>query len=163
MIAVSAVQQMAVPGWARGLTALGSVDYEDAFVVEAPAAARGGAVDWARAVLEQAPARLRHEVRGAWSALGLRLEPPGSDDAVLGWHLRREESEVAILAASSPLGIGGELVFARRPEGYLYGTFVSLADEEARRTWARVEPAHPAVVRELLELAAARDARGRRR
>ncbi|HEY2054103.1 MAG TPA: hypothetical protein VGH14_09230 [Solirubrobacterales bacterium] len=157
---MTAVRQIAVPGWARGLTALGSVDYEDAFVVEAPTAGPRAAVDWARAVLEGAPERLRHEVRDAWSVLGLQLEPPGRDDAVLGWRLWREESELAILAASSPLGIRGELLFARRPAGCLYATFVSLADEEARRVWAKVEPAHPPVVRQLLELAAARDAAG---
>jgi hypothetical protein len=150
----ASVRQIAVPAAARALTALDPADYEDAFVVVSPPAATRSAVDWAQAVLEEAPERQRREVRGAWAALGLQLAPAGSRDAVLGWHLRRAEGEVAVLAASSPLGIRGELVFASRPDGLLYATFVRLAGDDARRAWARVRPAHPPVVRELLERAA---------
>jgi hypothetical protein len=149
------VRQIAVPSAARARTTLPRVDYEDAFLVDAAAASDLDGEGWARTVMEGAPATARHDLARGWSALGLRLRPVGSDGSVLGWAIRRSTSDFVLLRAGGRLGITGELLFERRPDGLLFATFVRLGNPVARLIWARVGPRHRAVVRGLLQRGAA--------
>jgi hypothetical protein len=144
------VRQIAVPPGARARTTFSRVDYEDAFLLDAgPVHDRTGE-EWARAVLEDAPANTRHDLGRGWRALGLRLRPVGSDRTVLGWEIRNSTPEFALLVARGCLGISGELLFERQPDGLLLATFVRLSNPLARATWAGVAPRHRTVVRDLL-------------
>jgi hypothetical protein len=149
------VRQIDVPAAARERTTFSRVDYEDAFLVDAGSAHDRTGEEWARVVMEGAPAETRSELGRGWSALGLRLRPVGSDGTVLGWEIRDSTPEIALLHASGRLGISGELLFEQQPDGWLFATFVRLGNPLARVTWARVAPRHRAVVRHLLTRAAA--------
>lgn len=148
------VRQIAVPAAARARTTFARVDYEDAFFVDAATAPDVDGPGWARAVLEDAPATTRHDLARGWAALGLRLRPVGSPGSVLGWEIRQSTSDFVLLAAAGRLGISGELLFERRPDGLLFATFVRLRLPLARLIWARVAPRHRTVVRGLLRRAA---------
>ena len=148
------VEPIEVPAEVRALTEIGPISYEDGFLVEpAPEAWRPAELA-ARAVLGEAPARLRAALLEGWSQLGLRLGA-GVGRQILGWRLRRSDEEVAILASDSPLGIDAELAFARQQDVFVYATFVRLDGEEAEAAWAEIEPVHPPMVQRLLERAAA--------
>lgn len=150
-----AVRQIAVPPAARARTTFSRVDYDDAFLLEArPAHGRTGE-EWARAVLEDAPADTRRDLAKGWFALGLRLRPVGSDRSVLGWEIRDSTPDHVLLGASGRLGISGELLFESRESGLLFATFVRLDNPLARLTWARVAPRHRTVVHGLLAREAA--------
>ncbi|HEY8526284.1 MAG TPA: hypothetical protein VIL48_15035 [Acidimicrobiales bacterium] len=75
-----------VPGSVGALTTLGEADHVDLFTAEAPAATDASPEEWARAILERAPAARRNAHR-LWRLLGLRLGPPGSPDHVQGWRI----------------------------------------------------------------------------
>lgn len=149
------VHQISVPRDVRALTTLPRVDYQDAFVVEPLPAPDRTAEQWARAVLEDSPDDLRHAVLSGWSAIGFELGEAGSERHVLGWEVRRAEPDLALLGASSPRGIEGELVFKLQRQTLIYATFVRIFDPGAREVWSRIEPAHPGIVRELHERALA--------
>ena len=153
------VRQIAVPSRLRTTSTLACTDYEDAFRLRPARPVERTAPEWARAVLEEAPAPLRRTLLTAWGALGLVLGDVPAQGFVLGWELRRCEPDRAVLATESPLGIAGELVFEGARDELLYGTFVRLDGEAAARAWALIEPKHPPVVRQLLELAGSRGAR----
>jgi hypothetical protein len=151
-----AVRPVAVPPAARELSTLSRVDYEDAFLVETgPTQDRTGE-QWARAILEDAPIIMRSALAGGWFALGLRLRPPRSDGLVLGWEVRRSSPDFALLAAGSPLGLLGEVLFKRRQDTLLFATFVQQENPIARAVWAGFAPGHRQVVRCLLEQAGRR-------
>ncbi|MBS1844370.1 MAG: hypothetical protein JST53_08140 [Actinobacteria bacterium] len=143
------LSEVEVPARLRAAAALGRADYEDAFLLRPASPVERTALEWAEAVLESAPPPLREPLVSGWRAIGLDLDL-SSADAVLGWRVFRADPGLAVLAAESPLGIAGRLVFERRPDGLLYGTFVRLDGEPAERAWARIESAHPPVVHELL-------------
>lgn len=149
--------QIQVPPQLRAAAALGRTDYEDAFLLRLEEPPEWTASQWAEAVLERAPSRLREIVVAGWKAIRLDL---ASDEAILGWRIRSADPELTVLAAESPLGISARLVFERRREGLLYGTFVRLEGESGARAWARIAPAHPPIVGELLALAATRTGKG---
>jgi hypothetical protein len=154
-LAAGRVRQVAVPATARALSTLPRVDYEDAFIVEADAAGDRTSDQWARAVLEGAPAVTRAGLRVGWSALGLRLGPtPSPDESVLGWELRRSSRDVALLASTSPLGLAAEVLFTRQPHGVLFATFVHHQSSLSRAVWLGVAPIHRRAVRCVLEQAA---------
>lgn len=100
------VRQVSVPSSARALSTLSHNCYADAFLLDTgPTHDRTGE-QWARAILEGAPAPTRAAAISAWSALGLRLGSTRSDQLVLGWELRRSAADFALVAASSPVGLG---------------------------------------------------------
>jgi hypothetical protein len=150
------VRQIQVPVIARESTEQAPIDYEDAFRVRLPDPASPPAPRWAEMILEEARADRRRAVLSGWEALGFELGPIPGKGFVLGWAIRRSEPDLVVLATESPLGIAGELVFRREPDGLLYATFVQLHGDVARRAWAPFETAHPPTVRELLRDAAAR-------
>ncbi|HWH31113.1 MAG TPA: hypothetical protein VNU01_00425 [Egibacteraceae bacterium] len=74
------------PDDVRRLTTLDRVDYADLFCVPVDDARRRTPEEWARALLEEG-AIARRSARRLWTALGLRLGPPGSPDHVQGWRI----------------------------------------------------------------------------
>jgi hypothetical protein len=156
------VRQVAVPPAARARCTLAGVDYADAFLVDVGAVGDRTAEQWARTVLEGAPAIMRAALLRGWSTLGLQLGSPRLDGSVLGWEVRRSSPDVALLGAASRLGMPAELLFERQPQRLLFATFVRQENGVARATWAGVEPVHRPIVRLLLEQAACRERRARR-
>ena len=150
-------RQIAVPPAARALSTLRRIDYEDAFFVAAGPGQGGSGEQWARAVLEGAPLRVRARLLRGWCLLGLRLGWPGSRRRVLGWRIRRADTDFVLLSAGSRLGMPGELLFKREDSGLLFATFVQQRNSLARAIWGRVEPAHQRVVSSLLTQAARRE------
>jgi hypothetical protein len=157
------VRQVALPPAARRLSTLSHVDYEDAFLLETgPAHDRTGE-QWARAVLEDAPAITRSALSWGWSALGLQLGSTRSDRLVLGWKVRRSTPDFALLGAGSRLGLLGEVLFKRQRQTLLFATFVQQENPIARAVWSGVAPGHRQVVRYLLEQASCSERRRRQK
>jgi hypothetical protein len=152
---VAMVRQVAVPPAARARSTL-RPDYEDAFVLETGAAEERTGEEWARALLEDAPAGMQRSLRRGWRALGLMLGSTGDERRVLGWEVRRRAPEFALLGADSRLGMVGEVLVERRPRAVLVATFIQMRNPLARLVWAGVSPGHRQAVRDLLEAAAAR-------
>jgi hypothetical protein len=149
------VTQTSLPADARALSTLPRIDYEDAFMVT-------GVVEhsprqWVRAVIDDAPARVRARLFMGWLSLGLKLGPPWSSARVLGWRVARTEPGWLLLRADSWLGLRGELLFRREPHGLLFATLVQQTNPAARATWARITDTHQRVVRSLLTHAANRE------
>lgn len=109
------------------------------------------AEQWARALLEDAPAATRTMLSSGWASLGLEHGRAGSDRSVLGWEIRRSTEDVVLLGAESRLGMPAELLVERRRDGLLFATFVEHGNPVARAIWAGVEPVHVPIVRRLLE------------
>jgi hypothetical protein len=148
----SRVTQIAVPPDVRRLSTLDRVDYADAFTVELdPAARRRNPEQWARAILDGAPAAVRAALVSGWLGLGLRLGPPRSDAFVSGWRVRRSTKELALLGSASRIGMPAELLVLRRGRGLLFSTFVEQDNPLARSVWRAVEPLHRPIVRRILE------------
>jgi hypothetical protein len=149
------VTQTSLPIDARTLSTLPRIDYEDAFMVT-------GVVEhsprqWARAVIDDAPARVRARLFMGWLALGLKLGPPWSSRRILGWRVARAEPGWLLLRADSWLGLRGELLFRREPHGLLFATLVQQTNPAARAAWGRITDTHQHVVRSLLTHAANRE------
>ena len=155
------VRQVAVPPSARALSTLTRIDYEDAFLVETGPTAEQTGEQWARAIMEDAPAIMRTALPWGWFALGLKLGSTRSERLVLGWEVRRSAPDLALLGAGSRLGLPAELLFERRREALLCATFVQQDNRIARAVWAAVAPVHRPVVRYVLERAADREQRRR--
>jgi hypothetical protein len=155
------VRQIQVPPTARALCTLPHVDYEDAFLVDIDTVGDRTAEQWARVILEDAPAVTRRALKRGWSALGLRLGPTRSEGFVLGWEVRRSTPDVALLGARSRLGMPAELLVERRQQRLLFATFVQQETCIARAMWAGVEPVHRPIVRDVLEQAGCRERRRR--
>jgi hypothetical protein len=152
----STVRQVAVPAATRARSTLAHVDYADTFVVDIGAAQSHTAEEWARAIVEGAPARVQQQLRWGWTALGLKLGPTRSDRFLLGWQVRRSTPDLVLLGAGSRIGMPGELLFERRQRSLLFATFVQHDNAIARAVWAATEPRHVEVVRRLLERAGKR-------
>jgi hypothetical protein len=150
------VRQIAVPPDARALGTLPRIDYEDAFLVDTGPVSERTPEQWARAVLEDAPLKLRTALLSGWSALGLNLARPGSEGSVLGWPIRVSTEDVLLLGAESHIGMPAELLLRREPGGFLFSTFVHHGNPGARAIWAGVEPVHVPIVRRILERASGR-------
>jgi hypothetical protein len=148
-----AVHQVGLPPGARAFCTLAHLDYHDAFLAGIGEHADRTAGEWARAMLTDAPAATRRSLARGWSALGLRLEPAGSAESVLGWGIRRSTPDLALLGVSGRRGLSGELLFLRQPDSLLFATFVQLDNPLARGLWAAIAARHRQVVQDLLERA----------
>jgi hypothetical protein len=148
------VRQITLPEHARALSTLSRIDYEDAFAVTADVDRT--ADEWMRAVLYDAPPRVRRRLWSGWTALGLKLGPPWSSDRVLGWKVKHSDPDCVLLAADSWLGFRGELLFRREPDGLLFATLVEQTNPAVRVLWAAITARHQRVVRSLLSHAARR-------
>jgi hypothetical protein len=149
----SMVRQVAVPAAARARSTLAHVDYADAFVVDIRAAKSRIAEEWARAIVEGAPASVQRQLRWGWTALGLKLGPTRSDRFVLGWEVRRSTPDLVLLGAGSRIGMPAELLLERRQRSLLFATLVQHDNAIARAVWAATERVHVPVVRRVLERA----------
>jgi hypothetical protein len=150
--ALPTVAQISLPADARSLSTLPRIDYSDAFMVSAGVELTPR--QWARAVIDDAPARVRARLYMGWLGLGLKLGPPWSSHRVLGWRVARSESDSVLLAATSWLGLRGELLFRREPDGLLFATLIQQTNPVSRSVWARITATHQQVVRSLLTHAA---------
>jgi len=148
------VSQIPLPQDARALSTLPRIDYEDAFAVTADV--EQPAAEWARAVVKDAPLRVRRGLWLGWIALGLKLGPPWSSDRVLGWKVKHSDPTVVLLAADSWLGLRAELLFRSEADGLLFATLIQQTNPAARALWAAMTPRHQRVVRSLLTHAADR-------
>jgi hypothetical protein len=144
------------PPAARALSTLSRIDYQDSYLVETGVTLDRTAEEFARMVLEGAPAITRGTLRRAWTALGLKLGPDGSERFVLGWEIRRSTPDHVLLGADSRIGMPAELFLERRDDALQFCTFVHHGNPIARAMWAGVEPIHPPTVRRMLEDAAVR-------
>jgi hypothetical protein len=155
------VRPVAVPRAARALATLARLDYEDAHVIQTGATTQDRtAEDWARTILEEAPAAVRGALRSGWFALGVQLGQAGPDRSVLGWEILSSTPDHALLGVRSRLGLRAELLLERRRRTILFATFLQLKNAAARGLWAGLAPVvHRPVVRAVLEHAAWRERR----
>jgi hypothetical protein len=151
------VRQIALPPAARALSTLSRIDYQDAFFVGAEPGRDRTGEQWARAVLEDAPPIMRRRLRRGWRRLGLKLGSSRSGGRVLGWEIRRSTPDFVLLGAGSRVGLPGELLFKREPEGLLFATFIQQRNVIVRAVWARIAPTHRRVVQSLLAQAIRRE------
>jgi Protein of unknown function (DUF2867) len=150
------VTAVTLPADARALSTLSRIDYEDAFRLDA--GVERSAERWVRAMLNDAPVRVRSRLVAGWLALGLNLRGPWSADRVLGWQVQHSDPHVVLLAADSWLGLRGELLFVSEPGGLLFATFVQQNNPLARTIWVAITETHQQVVQSLLVHAARREA-----
>jgi Protein of unknown function (DUF2867) len=141
------VRQIAVPEAARELSTLRRIDYADAFLLDT--SADRTPEQWARTILEDAPAAMRGSLLSGWTSIGLKINASGTD--ILGWQLRRSTPDHVLLGADSRIGMPGELLCKREERGVLFATFVRQDNPAARAVWAGVEPVHVRIVRRILE------------
>jgi hypothetical protein len=149
-------RQVTVPDDVRDVSTLPGIDYADAFLVDTSAHPERTAERWAKAVLEEASAPMRAKLLSGWKALGLKAAEPGP--SILDWEVRSSAPDTLLLGRDSRIGMPGELLFALRPEGLLFATFVHHRTPATRAVWAAVERTHVRTVLELLERAAGADA-----
>jgi hypothetical protein len=161
-IVATEVEKVVVPAGAAELSTLPRVDYMDAFRVDLALDATVSGEEWAREMLEAAPAKTRRELRRGWPLLGLKLESRGAEGSILGWRVRHSDAEFALLGAESRIGMPAELLFRPEPGGLLFATFVQQKNPLARIVWAAIGPHHRRVVPALLRRAAERVGRGPR-
>ncbi len=150
------VREVALPPNARALATLSRVDYTDAFLLETGHAQDRTGEAWARAILEDAPSATRRTLRRAWFALGVRLGSTEDDRLVLGWAVRRNSPDFALLAASSLIGVEAEVLCKREQHELLFATFIQLKNPVARAVWAAISPRHRRVLRHLVKEAGRR-------
>jgi hypothetical protein len=149
--AVTTVEQVEPTPAARDRSTLPSVEYADSFVVDVAGAPDWTAERWARTVLEDAPAGLRAALRRGWTALGL-IEVTGAQ-SILGWEIRHADPDTVLIGRASRIGMPGELLFTRRPNGVSFSTLVHHRTVLTRALWAVVRPGHVRTVSALLHRA----------
>ena len=147
------VRELSELGAARALCTLQRIDYQDAFAIQAQPRLADTGEQWARAVLEGAPLRMRVQLVGGWLALGLKLGTPWSKRNVLGWPVVHRTPDAVLLGAGSRFGLAGQLLFMRDGDELLFSTLVQLDNTVARTVWRRIDVQHRLVVRWLLSAA----------
>jgi hypothetical protein len=158
----STVRAVELPKFARRVSSLSRIDYADCFILDAGPDVKLTGEQWAREMLEGAPERLRSSLRRGWFALGLRLGSVRSPEHVLGWEVRQNNDEYALLGAASRIGMPAELLFVSRPDGLLFATLVGHHNHLARAVWKGITPLHQRVVPGVLERAGRAARRARR-
>ena len=146
------VRDIAVPARMKARSTLPRIDYADAFEVELddpPPPER-----WARTMLESAGPEMRRSLSWGWWSLGLRLGPADAPDRILGWELRHNTPDVALLGAESRIGMPAEIMFERRRGSIRFATFVRHRTPLTRLFWIAFSAQHRRVVRHLLRGAA---------
>jgi hypothetical protein len=152
------VREVALPPAALALSTLARVDYTDAFILETGRVRDRTGEEWARAILEDAPAATRTMLRRGWFALGVRLGSTEDEQLILGWPVRRSSADYALLAARSLIGMEAEVLVQREPNGLLAATLIKLNNPIVRLFWAGFSPQHRRVLRHLLRQAGRRAA-----
>jgi hypothetical protein len=132
-------------------TTLVHIDYTDGFRLETRLAQERTAEEWARALVEEAPAATRAKLRRGWFVLGVRLGSTDDDRLVLGWTVRSSSPDNALLAAPSLFGFEAEVLVRREQTAVVVATFMQLKNPVARAVWAAFAPQHRRVLRHLLK------------
>lgn len=154
---MTAVTQIAVPDFARALSGLSRIDYEDAFRVVVDDAGGRTAESWMREVLEGSPQPVRKSLRSGWLFLGLKLGSAGASERVLGWEVRQSEPGLVRLGLDSRVGMPAELLLALREDSLLFCTFIRHGNPILRAAWAAgIARPHQEIVARLLRQAAQR-------
>ena len=148
--AVVKVREIELPPEAGALTALARVDYTDCFILETDRVRERTGEEWARALLEEAPAKTRDTLRRGWRALGVRLGSTADDRLVLGWQVRTSSPEFALLAVRSVFGLEAEVLVERERYGVLVATLMKFNNPLIRGFWAGFSFQHRRVLRHLL-------------
>jgi hypothetical protein len=148
--AVVEVREIDLPPEARALTALSRVDYTDCFILETDRVRDRTGEEWARAILEEAPATTRDTLRRGWRALGVRLGSTADGRLVLGWLVRSSSPEFALLAVRSVFGLEAEVLVKRERDGVLAATLMKFNNPLIRGFWAGFSFQHRRVLRHLL-------------
>ena len=152
------VRQIELPPAAGKLSTLERIDYADAFLLEIDERLERTPLEWAREILEAAPRSFRTGAPRVWRVLGLKHRPQGRA-SVLGWPIRHDSPEFALLGATSRTGMPAELLVWRPAPGQLlFATLVQHGNRAVAALWAAITPAHQRIVRELLERASDRAA-----
>jgi hypothetical protein len=157
-MATDEVREIKLSPAARELSTLSRVDYTDAFLLAAPRGDERTGEEWARAMLEDAPAATRRGLRRGWFVLGVALGSTDDRRRVLGWAVRQSSPDHAVLAADSLMGMEAEILFKPERDGLLFATIIKLNNPLVRAVWAAFSPQHRRVVRHLLRQAGARAA-----
>ncbi|WP_174522745.1 MULTISPECIES: hypothetical protein [Mycobacterium] len=147
------VRQISPPEALLTASALGRIDYADAFEVDTEHPPERSAEEWLRTVLEDAPLHTRIRLLSAWSAIGLKLRTPGSAGSILGWDIRARDADLVVVGTHSRIGMPAELVLRREHGGLLFATLVRHNNAFVRAVWATIETSHVQTVRSLLERA----------
>lgn len=155
-------REIQVPPETRALSTLSGIDYENAILADIDAVddsvqGRTGE-QWARAVLEDAPAGTRRALTLGWTGFGLRLRPARSDRHVLGWPVRHSAPDHILLGTTSANGLQAELLIQRRPHALLFASFIRHDTDDARTLWAEAEHLHAPMMCQLIDQAVARAA-----
>ena len=117
------VTQISLPADARALSTLAADRLRGRFHGHGSGRAQVlGSGLWA--VIDDAPSRVRARLYMGWLGLGLKLGPPWSSHRVLGWRVARTSPTGCSSEASSWLGLRGELLFRREPDGLLFATLI---------------------------------------
>lgn len=144
------VRQVALPPAARALCSLPRIDYSDCFVAQTDRAMDLSAEEWARRILEGAPASFKVSAPATWFALGLKHGLPWSGDNFLGWPVRRSEPGFVLLGAQSRTGMPAELLIKREKNSVLIATLIQHRGPVMKRVWSFVEGPHQRIVPALL-------------
>jgi hypothetical protein len=155
-MATTDVREVALPASARALASLSRVDYTDAWVLETPRSEERTGEEWARTMLEEAPAETRRMLRRGWFSLGVRLGSTADRRRVLGWPVRQSTTDHAVLGAHSLFGMEAELLFKRERGRVLFATLVKHKNPLFRVFWEAFSHQHRRVVRHLLRQAGSR-------
>ncbi len=143
-------KKIPLPHTARALCSLPRIDYEDCFIVETDRVCDLSAEEWARRILEGAPANFRISAPGAWFALGLKHGLPWSSETILGWRVVRSGPDFTLLGAESRTGMPAELLVKRERGAVLFATLIQHESPFMRRVWRLVERPHQRIVPRLL-------------
>jgi len=145
------VCQITVPADASAFSTLPRITYGDAFLVETGPDEDRTPLQWARAIVANAPILFRLTAPIGWFALGLKHGRPRSDELVLGWSVRKSNSELALLGADSRVGMPAELLIKPGAGNLLFATLVQHENAVVRAAWAGFSPGHRLVVQHVLE------------
>lgn len=133
----------------RALSRFPHTDYADTFEI-AVTPVRRTAEQWARAVFEGAPARLRMFVTFGWRVLGVQLAPPRVAGHVQGWRIVKNSPGAVVLQARSLAGLTARLVLQTDGSMLRFATFVRCDGLFGRAVWFGVAPLHRLIVSRLL-------------
>jgi hypothetical protein len=142
------VREITMPADMVSLAGLDPVDYSEAFTFATDAVRRPE--EWARLILEGAPLAQRIQMRGIWTALGIRLAMPGTRGQVLGWRIGHNDPAAVVLGVRAGIGLTARIVVHAEPGRVTHAMVVRYDRAIARRVWARLAPKHRAFLGGLL-------------
>lgn len=141
------------PDDVREHSSLCRIDYQDAFTVRL-VGGTGSAEQWARNLLESAPAPVRAFLRAGWSVFGAQLGPVSSPAHVLGWKIGAQEAGWIRLEVLWKVGLRANLVVRVRPDSLVVATFIEHFRGVSRLIRPLLIPVHLVALRYLVSRAA---------